>query len=242
MPLLDHFHEPVLSESPWPSFHVQWATFLVGQLNRLLPSPQYVAQAHIHLGQQIEADVVELESNDSHTHSVNGSNGGLAVKTLTAPPAAMTMPATFPDDLEVQITDSRSGRAVVGVIELVSPANKDRPESRDDFGQKCACYLRRGIGLVVIDLISDRLFSLHNSLVHAMHQDNSFLLPDKTNLYVASYHATHREGENLIDIWPFPLTIGKLLPTVPFAIRGHLPIMLDLEESYERTCENANLR
>ena len=242
MPLLDHFHEPVLSESPWPSFHVQWATFLVGQLNRLLPSPRYLAQANIHLGQQVEADVAELEATDGLQHSVNGSNGDLAVKTLAVPPALMTMPATFPDDLEIQVSDRRSGRAIVGVIELVSPGNKDRAESRDDFGQKCAAYLRQGIGLVVIDLVSDRLFNLHNNLVRAMHQKSSLLLHDETNVYANSYRPAHRQDESVIDVWSFLLEIGKPLPVIPFGIRGHSPIMLDLEASYEQTCRNANLK
>jgi hypothetical protein len=34
----------------------------------------------------------------------------------------------------------------------VSPANKDRDETRRAFIAKCAAYLQRGIGLIVVDI------------------------------------------------------------------------------------------
>ena len=35
---------------------------------------------------------------------------------------------------------------ISGAIELASPGNKDRPETRRAFAAKCASYLARGIG------------------------------------------------------------------------------------------------
>ena len=241
MPLLDHFQSPISSEFPWPSFHVQWATFLVGQLNRILPGPRYKAHAHIHLGPHVEADVVEEEATSGPGYPLNGSRGGVAVQSATAPPAAMTMPIAFPDSLEVQVQDYRNGRRVIGIIELVSPANKDRPESRDDFAQKCAVYLRQGIGLVIVDLVSDRSFNLHNNLVRVLHQGNSFLLPDSDCVYITSYRPVHAKDQDFLEFWPFPLLVGRRLPLVPFALRGRAPIMIDFEESYEATCQNAGI-
>jgi len=45
----------------------------------------------------------------------------------------------------------------VAAIELVSPGNKDRPETCRLFAAKCVAYLTRGIGLVVIDIVTERL-------------------------------------------------------------------------------------
>ena len=42
---------------------------------------------------------------------------------------------------------------MVAAIELVSPGNKDREETRSAFAAKCAGYLQAGIGLVVIDIV-----------------------------------------------------------------------------------------
>jgi 3-isopropylmalate/(R)-2-methylmalate dehydratase large subunit len=50
-------------------------------------------------------------------------------------------------------------------VELRSPRNKDRPESRRAFGAKSAAYLQRGIGLITVDIVSSRQFNLHNELI-----------------------------------------------------------------------------
>src|SRR5438034_1145937 len=75
---------------------------------------------------------------------------GPAVGTITAPtwapPApARTLPSIFPDNFEVRVFATAAGMTLVGAIELVSPANKDRPESRRAFAAKCASYLYHGI-------------------------------------------------------------------------------------------------
>jgi hypothetical protein len=41
------------------------------------------------------------------------------------------------DIVEVRVFRSSGGNTLVGAIELVSPANKDRPESRDAFVATC---------------------------------------------------------------------------------------------------------
>jgi hypothetical protein len=53
------------------------------------------------------------------------------------------------------------GARPAAVVELVSPAKKDRADRRRAFAVKCAAYLRRGIGLVTVDIVSGRRFNLH---------------------------------------------------------------------------------
>ena len=55
---------------------------------------------------------------------------------------------------------TEGGRTLVAVIELVSPANKDRPAKRRLFAAKCATYLSRGIGLIVLDVVTSRQANL----------------------------------------------------------------------------------
>ena len=57
------------------------------------------------------------------------------------------------------------GARLVAVIEIVSPGNKDRAEARRTFAGKCAAYLQRGIGLITIDIVTNRNANLHNELV-----------------------------------------------------------------------------
>src|SRR5580698_8315720 len=97
MPLYDHFHGRIAAR-PWESFHGRWAYAIADDLNRRLPK-QFVADAPMHLGAAVAADVAECERLEEYgrfdgEHSNNG-NGGVAVATeITAPPAAaLSMPA-----------------------------------------------------------------------------------------------------------------------------------------------------
>ena len=48
------------------------------------------------------------------------------------------------DEYEVRVYDRKYRRRLVAAIELVSPANKDRPDKRRAFVGKCAALLRKG--------------------------------------------------------------------------------------------------
>jgi hypothetical protein len=74
-----------------------------------------------------------------------------------APPTpAVIIPTSFPDEIEVQVFGQSGGTYLVGAVELVSPGNKDRPETRRAFAAKCSSYLQLGIGLVVVDVVTER--------------------------------------------------------------------------------------
>src|SRR5689334_15540070 len=142
MPLLDHFHAPLSPGRPWESFHARWANAIGDYLNRVLPS-RYVSELGIHFGAQVAADVAELEHVTEPSHEQGNGGTAVAVQPWTLPAATLSIPATYPDDLEVQIVDTIGGNRLVAVVELVSPSNKDRPEARACFAGKCAAYLQR---------------------------------------------------------------------------------------------------
>ena len=72
----------------------------------------------------------------------------------------------------------RDDARLVAAVELVSPRNKDRPESRSAFAAKSAAYLYRGVGLVTLDVVTGRQFNLHNELIDLLRLDSSFALPE----------------------------------------------------------------
>src|SRR6516225_849048 len=99
MPLLDHFLNRDEWEVIWPTIHSAWANSIMAQLNRTLPK-RYRAQTQVHLGRQVEADVLEIEvSPSARADSPNGPGGGVAVQTWAPPAAALVLPAVFPDDI-----------------------------------------------------------------------------------------------------------------------------------------------
>ncbi|HEV3437206.1 MAG TPA: DUF4058 family protein, partial [Gemmata sp.] len=151
MPLLDHFHDQIELELPWPTMSPVWALSMMGWLNRHLPREEYRAEINVRLGLQLEADVAEFQEED--VPRVGSRNGTIA--TITAPPAVLTIEASFPDDIEVEIREEHNRTRLVGVIELISPANKKERNERESFIAKCVAYLKRGIGLVLIDVVTD---------------------------------------------------------------------------------------
>ena len=179
MPLLDHFHAPLVDRHPWESFHSVWAAELMGWLNRILPR-RFLAVVQTHLGRHVEADVAEFEqSAEPGEDEGNGeASGGVAVQTYAPPAVALVMPAVYPDDLEVQIRDERVSGRLAAVVELVSPGNQDRPEARRAFAAKCAAYLERGIGVVTIDIVTSHHFNMHNELVDLLRLDTKFAMPE----------------------------------------------------------------
>ena len=237
MPLLDHFHPPILPRRPWESFHSLWCGAILEQLNELLP-PRYFGAVQVHLGTQVEADVAEF---DQTSEGLAPTNGAVAVKTWAPPTANHTVPAVFPDEIEVRVFDTRDGAVLVAVIELVSPRNKDRAEARDAFAAKCAAYLQLGIGLLVIDIVTNRLANLHNALASLLHWPAAVAFPAETILYAASYHPVRREGQNFIDNWLAPLIVGQPLPVVPLPVRGVGCLRLDLEVGYSHARQSSRL-
>src|SRR5439155_12830290 len=131
----------------------------------LLP-PEYFAEFQVTVGTRIEVDVATFGENGAAA-AAYPNGGGTAVQTQvwTPPKPVAVMPALFPDDFEVQVFSSVAGPTLVAAIELVSPGNKDRDEARRAFVAKCAAYLQRGIGLIVVDIVTVRHANLHDDLV-----------------------------------------------------------------------------
>jgi hypothetical protein len=142
------------------------------------------------------------------------------------------MPATFPDDMEVQVYSSESGPVLVAAIELVSPGNKDRSETRFAFAAKCASYLQRGIGLIIVDIVTSHHANLHDELVALLQHDQSLAFSTPEPIYATAYRPAHRLEQNHIDLWREPLKVGRALPTLPLAVRGLSDLPINLEATY----------
>jgi len=241
MPLLDHFQAPLDPRRAWESFHSRWANSIADQLNEVLP-PRFFAQVQIHLGSQVEADVAELELSAGFDESADGNGaGGVAVQAWAPPAAALTMPAVFPDDMQVVVRDELDDARLVAVVELVSPRNKDRPESRLAFAAKTAAYLQRGVGLITVDIITGRQFNLHNELIRILGHDPSLSMPGDAILYAVAYRPVRRGQIDQIDAWPVILSLGSALPILPLALRGFRVVPVELDAAYEDACRRSRL-
>jgi hypothetical protein len=225
----------------WEAFHGRWAAALADSLNEDLLPKNYFAEFQVQLGVQVEVDVATLEETPSSP--VDRPRGAVATvepRLWTPPAPCAVIPALIPDDIEVQVFATEAGPTLVAAVELVSPANKDRPESRRAFAAKCAAYLQRGIGLVVVDVVTSRQANLHEGLVRLLGQDQT-LEPLSSPLYTTAYHPTRREDADWIEMWLENLTVGFPLPTMPLAVRGLGFLPLDLEATYTEARQHCRL-
>lgn len=223
MPLRDHFHPPLSDRRHWHSFHHAWATYLAADLNHQLPD-NYFAEANIQYG--IEIDVATMEESPS----------GQQVASWSPPTGpVLTVPMTLITDVvEVQVFKQEGGPVLAGAMELVSPANKDRPESRDAFVSKCASYLQHGIGLVVVDIVTERKADLHGELVQRIY--HAFANGQQYDLWAAAYRPWKADEQTCLQIWHEALALGKPLPVLALWLKNGPCMKSDLESSYEHTC------
>lgn len=239
MPLLDHLHGPLAGARHWESFHGGWAYEMMAALNRDLLPEGYFAEAQVHVGSQVEVDVASFEEKDPASWSQG--NGGVAVQTWAPPLATLVMPAVFPDELEVQVFKKEGGPTLVAAVELISPGNKDRPETRRLFASKCASYLQAGIGLVIVDVVTERPGNLHNELIDLIQQADVFRLAPEPALYTVAYRPSRQSSGDQIEIWPTSLAVDEPLPTVPLCLRGGPAVPLDLEATYMEVRQRSRL-
>ncbi|HQU44024.1 MAG TPA: hypothetical protein PK867_14490 [Pirellulales bacterium] len=76
---------------------------------------------------------------------------------------ATDLPAA--DVYEVLVYDRRRHARLVAAVEIVSPANKDRPESRRAFVAKCARLLRERVSVAIVDIVTTRTPNLYAELL-----------------------------------------------------------------------------
>jgi hypothetical protein len=242
VPLRDHFHPPLADFYPWESFHAAWATEIMRTLNRRVLPPGCFAAAQVHVGSRVEIDVATFEEGQGQSAGEMGGNGGgVAVQTWAPPATSLIMPAIFPDAIEVQVFRRTGGAMLVAAIELISPGNKDRPEARRAFTAKCASYLQQGIGLIIVDVVTERQANLHDELIRFLDQPDRFEFPDDAPLYAVAYRPGRRPAGDQIEMWLNPLVVGQPLSILPLALRGVATVPVDLETTYATTCLDCRL-
>ncbi len=162
MPLLDHFRPPIVHKGSWDGFHGGWPMTTVMDLCKLLPE-QYAAEPRVHLGKNFEVDVCTFDV-EGETGSGSRPFGSGAATATWAPPEPTLTLELDPTEIykyEVLIFDQQRGRELVAAIELVSPANKDLPETRQAFVSKCAALLQKKICVSIVDLVTVKHFNLY---------------------------------------------------------------------------------
>lgn len=226
MPLNDHFHPPLKGRRSWTSFHSAWATYIAADLNHRLPSG-YFAEPLVQFAIEIDVASWEEPGGSAWEDRLPAGSWQPSAPQLIVPLVPVT------DVVEVRIVRHDGDNTLAGAIELVSPANKDRPDTRDAFVSKCANYLRHGVGLVIVDVVTERRAQLHGELLEriAPGRTPAVIAP----LYAAAYRPVRRDEQTTVEVWEQALALGDPLPTMPLWLRGAIHLPVELEATYELT-------
>ena len=225
MPLLDHFRPPLGHARPWEGFFSGWAVAITGSLNAAMPGGYFAAP---NIDFRIAADLAAVREPGSEWPDEFDPPRRL---TPGAPTATVPF-AVASDEVEVRFFDS--GAALIGVIELVSPAHKDCPATRDGFNARCLTYLKSGVGVLVVDVVTTESADLHAELMRRIN-------PDLPAAPIRSLAATsYRPDPGRLEFWRELLAVGGVLPTMPLWLKTGPCLPVDLEATYQQA--RLNLR
>ena len=111
---------------------------------------------------------------------------------MYAPPRpTLILEPRLPDQdvYEVRIYDSRRNRRLVAAIEIVSPSNNDRPETRGTFVSKAAALLKHDVCVSIVDVVSTSDFNLYAELLNFLESTDPALGDAAPPMYAVTAHA-----------------------------------------------------
>jgi hypothetical protein len=227
MPLLDHFHPPLHGPRRWEGFHHAWATVIAQHLNHGILPPDYFAEPEIGV----------------ETHPDGGNIGTVtAVWSPPRPRIAAKVDFARLDSYEIRVYQDLGGAELRAAIELISPANKDRKGSRQTFAAKCAGYLKHGVAVVIVDIVTARRANLHAELFDTLAvKGRRAAWHSPSGLYAAAYRPVTTRKSPRVEVWPEALALGESLPVMPLWLSLDLCVPVRLEESYVDTCQSLRI-
>jgi len=241
MPLRDPFRDPVAVRSRWDRLHGTWPVVIMRHLNRTLP-PRYVAGPTIHLGSSVEVDLGTVHEEHATANGPSG-NGAVATAVWAPPHPTLTATTLLPpqETYAIRVYDEQLGQTLVAAIELVSPSNKDRPESRQAFVAKCLALLHNAVSVVIVDPVTNADFNLYHDLLAALGLTDPALGTEPPATYAVACRGVQRPADWLFESWAHPLAVGRVLPTLPLWLAVDLAMPLDLEATYEEACRDLRI-
>ena len=219
-------------------FHNRWIAHITESLNEGLLPKGYYAQSEQQIP-VVRPDVVTLKSED---RSRPRNQGGTAT---AAPPQTRLHMKSDPllyyrQARRTVVIRHVSGHQIVALIEITSPANKDRAKSVQDFVEKIYQAVTSRVHVLLVDLFPpgpfDR-YGLHAELWRGFDPDGLWRGYDPEQgaepldkpLLLASYEA----GEEL-EAFLEPVSVGDTMPDMPLFYEPGQYVNVPLEKTYQQ--------
>lgn len=211
-------------------FHTVWISQLRSALNEGLLPNGYYALAERHAGQSI-ADVLTLHASpDSQPLSSLSDIGGAAVAEV---PPRTRRTQSIQQDLQRSIAIRHvSGHRLIALLEIVSPANKDRAANVEIFTHKALTTIGAGVHLLLVDVFPPGPYDptgMHGAILQELDPSAvPYDLPTDEPATLASYAA----GPT-VEIYLEHVGVGAPLPEMPLFLRQDRYVNVPLEATYQ---------
>ena len=242
MPLRDHFRPPLATirrgknSTAGAHGHCPAASQAV--------APGYVSAPRVRAGPTHWRSMSPLTRRKPRrpSHLRKPDSGGATAVCTAAPSMAIETELPDDDEYECRIYDAERGRTLVAAIEMVSPANKDRPEKRNAFVGKCAALLRNGVAVSVVG-------HRDHPLLQSVRGTDDIPWPPRPDAWPRAGRGVRRvmqvgckSDRAVLETWSHPLIVGQPLPTLPLWLTDTLSVPLDLRGGvYEQACEDLRI-
>jgi hypothetical protein len=216
------------------AFHTRWISEIMGALNAGLLPKGYYALAE-QMATRMQTDVLTLHA-PSRDRPRPSTNGGLAV--AEAPPLVGL--SVRPDPTRKPRHPIRRGRHlvvrhvsghhVVALIEIASPANKDRKVHVQELAQKVIRSLEAGVHVLLLDLLPPTPHDpggLH-AAVWRWFDTAAYQPPADRPLTLVAYVWDGEEPEAFLE----PVAVGQPLIDMPLFLTAERYVNVPLEATY----------
>src|SRR5205085_1540495 len=143
-----------------------------------------------------------------------------------APTLLLETDELTPPEYEVRVYEQSESRRLVAAVEIVSPRNKDRTESRDAFVSKCHALLQQQGCVLNVDPVTGRSGNLYADLARRIGAKPP--ASADASIYAVSCRIHHVSSRQRVEHWEHTLAVDSPLPTLPLWISESRYVPLEL--------------
>lgn len=213
------------------AFHLAWIGEMQKALNGGILPKGFYAMAEQHAGETIP-DVLALHTSGPDAGPLPEPTGGAATVTKTRPKVDNRLTASRSPKGKRRTVAIRhvSGHRIVALVEIVSPANKDRKAHVTTFVNKMVTAVQLGIHVLLIDLFPPGKYDpsgMHGAVWDRFDPDED-TAPSEDRPFALAAYAAGNPARAYVSF----VALGDPLPAVPLFLSPERFVNLELEPGY----------